>query len=147
MLNFFLYYFKMSVYLKFNIVLRFSNNCWPAFMVNNFFWIYYQIYAKNRNCVVPDYNMHLSAINIVAGHKSLILLFYYWSGICECHLHNRQCQICRGFNPLWCLSTPKFSLIPTILVKNSQKYIADPFWFYHKSSTDNRRCRYVTVLK
>ena len=33
----------------------------------------------------------------------------------------------RGFNPLpWCLSTPKFSLTPTVLVKNSQKYIGDP---------------------
>ena len=31
-----------------------------------------------------------------------------------------------GLTPLWCLSTPKFSLTPTILVKNSQKYIADP---------------------
>ena len=35
------------------------------------------------------------------------------------------------------VSTPKFSLTPTGLVKNTKKYIADPlwFWFYHKSST------------
>ena len=34
----------------------------------------------------------------------------------------------------WGFSTPKFSLIPTGLVT---KYIADPLWFYHKSSTEN----------
>ena len=28
-----------------------------------------------------------------------------------------------GFNPLWCLSTPKFSLTPQKIVKNNQKYI------------------------
>ena len=28
--------------------------------------------------------------------------------------------------PLWCLSTAKFSLTPTGLVKNTLKYIADP---------------------
>ena len=42
-----------------------------------------------------------------------------------------------GFNPLWCLSTPKFVLTPVKIVKIlSQKYIADPLWFSHKSSTD-----------
>ena len=36
-----------------------------------------------------------------------------------------QCSICRGelggLTPLWCLSTPKFSLTPTGLVKNTLK--------------------------
>ena len=41
-----------------------------------------------------------------------------------------------GFNPLWCLSTPsKFVLNPKKIVKISKKYIADPLWFSHKSST------------
>ena len=31
-----------------------------------------------------------------------------------------------GGNPLWCLSTPQVFIDPTILVKNSQKYIAGP---------------------
>ena len=52
-----------------------------------------------------------------------------------------QCSICLGvwgFNPLWCLSTPKFVLTPhRKIVKMSQKYIADPLWFSHKSSTDH----------
>ena len=42
-----------------------------------------------------------------------------------------------GFNPSLIppLSTPKFSLTPTDLVK-TQKYIEmHPLWFYHKSST------------
>ena len=30
------------------------------------------------------------------------------------------------YPPPWCHSLPKFSLTPTVLVKNSQKYIADP---------------------
>ena len=30
---------------------------------------------------------------------------------------------------------PQVFIDPTDLVKNSQKYIADPLWFYHKSST------------
>ena len=42
-----------------------------------------------------------------------------------------------GLTPLWCLSTPEFSLTPMhSLVKNSQTYIADPLWFYQKSSTE-----------
>ena len=40
-----------------------------------------------------------------------------------------------GLIPLWCLSTPKFVLPPEKIVQISQKYIADPFWFPHKSST------------
>ena len=39
-----------------------------------------------------------------------------------------------GFNPLWCLSTPKFVLTP----RKSQKihcWPGDPLWFSHKSST------------
>ena len=43
--------------------------------------------------------------------------------------------------PLWCLSTPKFSpkfsyWPSTGSVKNNQKYIDDPLWFYHKSSSE-----------
>ena len=62
----------------------------------------------------------------------------------------------RGLTPLWCLSTPKFSLTPpTILVKNSQNYIADLLWFYHKSSTeyivyvisDNLIERYLSAIQ
>ena len=50
-----------------------------------------------------------------------------------------QCSICQGLGvnptlvPLH--PHPKFSLTPTILVKKVKKYIADPLWFYHKSST------------
>ena len=42
-----------------------------------------------------------------------------------------------GLTPLWCLQPPSFHWPTTILVKNSQKYIADPssVWFYHKLST------------
>ena len=45
-----------------------------------------------------------------------------------------------GGNPIWCLSTPapEFVLTPLEkIVKLSQKYIADPLWFSHKSNTDN----------
>ena len=38
----------------------------------------------------------------------------------------------RGLTSLWCLSTPKFSLTPTGLNKNT---LLTPLWFYHKSST------------
>ena len=51
-------------------------------------------------------------------------------------LGNHQCSICQGLGvqpPYWCLSTPNFLLTPTGLVNNSQKYIADPLWFYYKS--------------
>ena len=48
-----------------------------------------------------------------------------------------MCSICRGVGGLTPLVplTPKFSLTPTGSIKKSQKYIADPLWFYHKSST------------
>ena len=40
------------------------------------------------------------------------------------------------FNPTLVLPNPlSFHWPPTGLVKNSQKYIADSLWFYHKSST------------
>ena len=42
----------------------------------------------------------------------------------------------REFIPLSGASQPhKFSLTLTILVKNSQRYIADPVWFHNQSST------------
>ena len=34
-------------------------------------------------------------------------------------LWHDQCSICWGVNPLWCLSTPRFLLTPTGLVKNT----------------------------
>ena len=41
-----------------------------------------------------------------------------------------------GFNPPSSASQPPPQISsPRKLVKNSQKYIADPLWFYHKSST------------
>ena len=43
-----------------------------------------------------------------------------------------------GFNPLWCLSTPPVFIDPHWF---SRKYIADPLWFSHKSSTGyNQPC-------
>ena len=48
-----------------------------------------------------------------------------------------QCSICRGwgFNPPGASQPPKFVLTPKKIVKISQKYIADPLWFSHRSST------------
>ena len=38
-----------------------------------------------------------------------------------------------GLTPLWCLSTPQVFIDPHWF---SQKYIADPLRFYHKSGTE-----------
>ena len=59
--------------------------------------------------------------------------------ICEC---SAMFYLCGGFNPLWCLATAKFSLT---LHWFSQKYIADPLWFYHKWSTGVQTCYLIRV--
>ena len=46
-----------------------------------------------------------------------------------------QCSICRGLGgltPSGASQPPSFHWPP----RNSQKNVADPLWFYHKSSTD-----------
>ena len=55
-------------------------------------------------------------------------------------LWNGQCSIFRevgGLTPSGASQPPSFHWSPTGLVKNSQKYITDPLWFYHKLSTGN----------
>ena len=51
----------------------------------------------------------------------------------------RLCSICRGVGgltlPLVPLNPPSLYWPPEKIVKISQKYIADPLWFTHKSST------------
>ena len=55
------------------------------------------------------------------------IMMYFLSLKDAHHTSISSAQFVGGSTPLWCLSTPKFSL--TGLVKNNQKYI------YHKSST------------
>ena len=49
-----------------------------------------------------------------------------------------------GLTPLWYLSTAQVFIDSQKIVKNSQKYIAEPvtpLWFYHKSSTACKYCK------
>ena len=74
-----------------------------------------QIHTKIENFIVCSPNL--------ASYSRLWDFFF--------RMPLNHCSICRVVGwftppPLWCLSTPKFALTPTGLVKNSQKHIADP---------------------
>ena len=52
-----------------------------------------------------------------------------------------------GYLPSGASQSPKFVLTPEKIAKISQKYIADPLWFSHKSTTDlyTHRCHVLCL--
>ena len=69
----------------------------------------------------------------------MITAGYWVSFLCN------HCSICGGLTPSGASQPPQVYIDPQKISQNIQKYIADPHWFYHKSSTVCV-CHYDTLL-